>query len=197
MSVGGTVSGGSLSVTGSITGGVITGTRLTTGSSGGNIFGGNINTGGIISATGNIYSADTVIANTFSGTATTALYADLAECYLADADYPPGTVVRFGGDHEVTLSTQDNDQLLAGIISTAPAYTMNYGLKGDHVVTIVLAGRAPCFCVGPVRAGDFMVSDGTGRARAEANPNPGAVIGKAIKGFDSDIGVIEVLVGRF
>ena len=197
MSVTGAVSGSSLSVTGNVTGGVITGTRLTTGSSGGNVFGGNILTGGIVSATGNIYSADTVVANTFSGTATTALYADLAECYLADRDYPPGTVVSFGGDHEVTLSTQDNDQLLAGIISTAPAYTMNYGLKGDHVITIVLAGRAPCFCVGTVKAGDFMVSDGTGRARAEANPNPGAIIGKAIKGSDGNIGVIEVLVGRF
>jgi hypothetical protein len=87
--------------------------------------------------------------------------------------------------------------MLAGIISTAPAYKMNSGLKGDHVVALVLAGRAPCFCVGPVEAGDFMVSDGTGRARAEANPSTGAIIGKAIKGSDGDIGVIEVLVGRF
>jgi hypothetical protein len=135
--------------------------------------------------------------NVLTVTATTAQYADLAECYLSDADYIPGTVVSFGGDYEVTLSTQDNDRMLAGIISTEPAYTMNSQLKGDHVVTLVLAGRAPCLCVGPVNAGDFMVSDGNGRARAEDNPNSGAIIGKAIKRFDGDIGVVEVLVGRF
>jgi hypothetical protein len=95
------------------------------------------------------------------------------------------------------MSTVDNDRMLVGIVSTAPAYTMNSGLEGDHVVTIVLAGRAPCLCTGSVTAGDFMVSDGTGRARAEDNPNPGAIIGKAIKGFNGDTGVIEVLVGRF
>jgi hypothetical protein len=95
------------------------------------------------------------------------------------------------------MSTVDNDQLVVGVVSTAPAYRMNSGLDGDHVVTIALVGRVPCVCLGPVRPGDFMVSDGTGKARPEANPNLGAIIGKAIKGFDGDIGVTEILVGRF
>jgi hypothetical protein len=135
--------------------------------------------------------------NTLQVTATTAQYADLAECYLADRDYPPGTVVSFGGNQEVTMSTVDNDPLIAGVISTAPAYKMNMNLKGDHVVALALAGRVPCLCLGPVRAGDFMVSDGTGRARPEANPNLGAIIGKAITGFDGNVGITEILVGRF
>jgi len=186
-----------------------TGTQGTTGTTGaqgatGNPFGGGTFTGTITTqailpsanVTYNIGSPTAQYSNIYA-VASSALYADLAECYLADCDYPPGTVVSFGGNQEVTLSTVDNDPLLAGVISTAPAYTMNSGLTGDHVVVIALQGRVPCLCLGPVRAGDFMVSDGTGRARPEANPNLGAIIGKAIRGFDGDTGVTEILVGRF
>jgi hypothetical protein len=182
------------------------GTQGTTGAQGatGNPFGGgtftgNITTQGILPAanvTYNIGSSSARYSYVYA-VASSALYADLAECYLADCDYPPGTVLSFGGNQEVTMSTVDNDSLLAGVVSTAPAYQMNDGLKGDHVVAIALVGRVPCVCLGPVRAGDFMVSDGTGKARPEANPNLGAIIGKAIKGFDGDIGVTEILVGRF
>jgi hypothetical protein len=42
----------------------------------------------------------------------------------------------------------------------------------------------------------MMVSAGNGRARAEANPAMGTVIGKAITSFDGDLGTIEVVVGR-
>ena len=34
-----------------------------------------------------------------------ALYADLAEVFIADADYEPGTVVKIGGSAEVTQTT--------------------------------------------------------------------------------------------
>jgi len=40
---------------------------------------------------------------TFYGVSTQAKYADLAENYVADAPYEPGTVVIFGGDEEVTF----------------------------------------------------------------------------------------------
>jgi hypothetical protein len=51
--------------------------------------------------------------------------------------------------------------------------------------------------VGPVRKGDMMVSAGLGRARPEADPQVGTVIGKALEDFDGDEGTIEVVVGRF
>ena len=38
----------------------------------------------------------------FHGTATSAQYADLAEMYTSDAEYAPGTVIKFGGEAEVT-----------------------------------------------------------------------------------------------
>ena len=49
------------------------------------------------------------------GTATSARYADLAEKYVADAQYEPGTVVSFGGAAEVTLSVLDMDLSLIHI----------------------------------------------------------------------------------
>jgi hypothetical protein len=144
---------------------------------------------------GNIGSSSNYF-NTIFATATTALYADLAENYLADADYVAGTVVSFGGDQEITLATQDHDPAVAGVVSTKPAYQMNSGLTGDHVVTVALLGRVPCQVQGPVRKGSLMVSAGNGRARAEVNPAAGAIIGKAVQSFDGDVGTIEIVVGR-
>jgi hypothetical protein len=124
------------------------------------------------------------------------LYADVAERYLADAHYAPGTVVVFGGDKEVTRSKLDADPRVAGVISTEPAFSMNDGLQGEHVVSVALLGRVPCAVRGPVEKGDLMVSTFDGYARAEDNPKTGAVIGKAVESFSGDKGIIEVVVGR-
>jgi hypothetical protein len=43
----------------------------------------------------------------------------------------------------------------------------------------------------------MLVSAGAGRARAEANPAVGSVIGKALAAHAEGEGVIEVAVGRF
>jgi hypothetical protein len=55
-------------------------------------------------------------------------YADLAEKYVADAAYAPGTVLMFGGDKEVTQCVHDMCSRVAGVVSTNPAYLMNSGL---------------------------------------------------------------------
>jgi hypothetical protein len=150
-------------------------------------------------ATGNIGQSDntfnTIFAATFSGTATTARYADLAEKYSADADYEPGTVLHFGGEAEVTICDTDMCRKVAGVVTTAPAHLMNSEL-GGVAAAIALQGRVPCKVVGPVAKGDMMVSAGNGRARAEANPVMGSVIGKSLENFDGTEGVIEVAVGR-
>jgi hypothetical protein len=205
---------GDLSVNGTILGGNINSTAITNGnssvtvdSSGGNVTvavaGGNIvsfNSGGIINnqanGVGNIGSATNYF-NTVFAKATSAQYADLAEKYVADAEYAPGTVVVFGGTHEVTVNATDADRKVAGVISTNPSYIMNGTLEADHVATVALTGRVPTLVVGPVRKGDLMVSAGLGRARSEADPKVGTVIGKALEDFDGAEGTIEVVVGRF
>ena len=51
-----------------------------------------------------------------------ATYADLAEYYEGDQDYEPGTVLVFGGDKEVTTTTQINDTRSAGcLLYTSPS----------------------------------------------------------------------------
>ena len=123
-------------------------------------------------------------------------YADLAEKYVADAAYTPGTVLMFGGDKEVTQCAHDMCSRVAGVVSTTPAYLMNSGLEGEYTVELALTGRVPTRVRGPILKGDLMVSAGDGHARAEGLPQVGTVIGKALEDFNGDTGVIEVVVGK-
>ena len=193
-----------VSSTGNVTGGNL---RATTDiNAGGNINGSNLSVGtGIVSVgsvinnnangVGNIGSSGTYF-NTVFAKATSAQYADLAECYLGDAYYVPGTVVSFGGPNEITFCDSDQDPAVAGVVSTTPAYSMNTGLTGEHVVSVALMGRVPCEVQGPVTKGALMVAAGNGRARAQLNPAAGTIIGKALESFDGDVGTIEIVVGR-
>jgi hypothetical protein len=146
------------------------------------------------SGQGNIGSS-TATFDTVFAKATTAAYADLAENYSADADYPAGTVVDFGGTAEITLSIQDSSVNVAGVVSTNPAYLMNTDLIDTHIVSIALQGRVPTRVTGKISKGNMLVSAGMGRARAELQPSMGTVIGKALENFDGEDGVIEIVVG--
>jgi hypothetical protein len=137
--------------------------------------------------------------NTIFAKATSAQYADLAEMYVADANYPAGTVVEFGGTHEITISSASHSTAVAGIISTNPSYLMNSTQQGEHVLPVALTGRVPCQVQGPVRKGDVLVASSTpGVAqRIGMNWQPGCVVGKAMEVIDSaEIKTIEVAVGR-
>jgi hypothetical protein len=134
-------------------------------------------------------------ANLFIGIATQARYADLAEAYVADAHYAPGTVLEFGGEHEVTLA-EDSTRRIAGVVSAKPAYLMNSECQGEHVVVLALTGRVPVKVRGTIRKGDMMISAGNGYARPSTNPVLGSVLGKALENFNGVEGVIEVVVGR-
>ena len=222
-----TYTGTLLSVTGNVTGSYIfgNGSQLTglsaskifngtseanVTSSGGNItftIGGTaifgISTAGIFNAqgngVGNIGNATNYF-NTVFAKATSAQYADLAEMYVADTDYTPGTVVEFGGNSEITITTVTHSTQVAGIISTQPAYLMNSTQAGEHPLEVALVGRVPCSVVGTIRKGDRLVSsDRPGIAQAlDMNQyQPGCIIGKALAEYNStEPGVIEVAVGR-
>ena len=132
-----------------------------------------------------------------AGSRLNATYADLAEKYVADAEYHPGTVLVFGGNHEVTLSTTSDSFRVAGVVTTNPAYTMNNDCMGEHVVTIALQGRVPVKVIGPVYKGDLLVSCNNGHAIANNIARAGTIIGKSLENFTDASGVIEVAVGRF
>ncbi len=137
----------------------------------------------------------TVYADIFEGIATQAQYADLAENYVADLQYEPGTVVAFGGEFEITIA-DDATRAVAGIVSTKPAYLMNSECQGAHVIALALQGRVPCKVRGKIRKGDMLISGGDGYARPSPNPQLGTVVGKALEDFDGLDGVIEVAAGR-
>jgi len=135
--------------------------------------------------------------STIYGKATTAQYADLAEIYTSDSKYAPGTVVIFGGDSEVTISTSGHDPRIAGVVSTNPAYLMNSTESG---VEVALTGRVPCRVLGPVAKGDRLVASdipGVAQVLDIIHYQPGCIIGKALEPVETaEISTIEVVVGR-
>jgi len=135
--------------------------------------------------------------NTVFAKATTAQYADLAEIYTSDQQYPAGTVLVFDGEAEVTQSHSPYDTRIAGVVSTNPAYLMNDTETG---VPVALQGRVPCRVLGPVGRGEVLVSSHIPGVAQRLDPTkwaPGCVIGKALQAIDStDISTIEVVVGR-
>ncbi len=136
--------------------------------------------------------------NNMYGVSVQAKYADLAEHYASDVVYEAGTVVVFGGDKEITVTTQDHDPRVAGVISTNPAYLMNAANPG---LPVALQGRVPCCVQGPVAKGDVLVTSATaGVAQRIDNSRflPGCVVGKALASINTNsIETIEVVVGRF
>ena len=141
---------------------------------------------------------NTVYAQTFNGTATEALYADLAENYVGDSAYEPGTVLVFGGEAEVTTTNTKSDHRIAGVVTTNPAHLMNSALEGDTVVGVALQGRVPCKVLGKVEKGDMLVTAAKeGYAIVNNTPGVGQVLGKAVGTKEDDgYGIVEVVVGR-
>ena len=134
--------------------------------------------------------------NTVYAKATSAQYADLAEIYESDSEYEVGTVVIFGGEKEITVSSMGADPRVAGVISENPAYLMNSEATGQAVA---LQGKVPCKVVGVINKGDMLVthSQHPGVARKGNDPKVGTVIGKALEEYNSnEIGTINIVAGR-
>jgi hypothetical protein len=129
-------------------------------------------------------------ANVFNGTATAARYADLAEKYLADAEYEVGTVVMIGGEAEVTAAQVGFRAI--GAVSANPAHLMNSELEGGTAVA--LKGRVPVKVTGSVIKGQRLVAGPSGTAQA-AMGNTADVFAIALESSD-DTGVklVEALV---
>lgn len=127
---------------------------------------------------------------TFTGTATAAQYADLAEKYLADAEYEVGTVMAIGGEKEVTAATSANAHSVVGVVSDKPAYLMNKDLEGG--TTVALKGRVPVRIANGVNKGDRLVASET-PGLAEAN-NAYGVHSFAIALEDSHGDLVEAVI---
>ena len=166
------------------------------------VFAGSLQDGTLTVSNGTISDAvaadfsGTVTANLFSGTATQARYADLAEIYASDQDYEPGTVVRLGGSAEITQTTAHNDTEVFGVISTNPAYLMNKDAQG---LPVAMTGRVPVKVIGKVKKGERLISSdvpGIAWAIADEVYDARAIIGRSLQDKqDSDTGTVEAVIG--
>jgi hypothetical protein len=148
-------------------------------------------------AVGNIGSSSNFFNRVFA-TATTALYADVAERFAADEVMEPGTVVELGGTMEITRATNDLSEQVFGVISTNPAFMMNGGAGEDDThPAVAMTGRVPVKVIGYVKKGDRLVSAGDGVARA-AQPGEATafnVIGRSlVDKLTPESGTIEAIV---
>jgi len=138
---------------------------------------------------GDIAVSTDVWATLFNGTATSARYADLAEKYLPDADYPEGTVMAIGGEKEITAASVVDFRAI-GVISLKPAFRMNEGLEDG--VYVALKGRVPVRVKGAIKKGHPIgTSDTLGVGRH--NPRNHFAIALETKTTEEE-SVIEALI---
>ena len=154
-----------------------------------------ISSGSITSGVAATFSGN-VTGSYFVGTATQAQYADLAEIYEADEEYEPGTVVKIGGEKEITQTSNHADPDVFGVISTNPAYLMNAEAEG---VAVALTGRVPVKVLGKVKKGQRLVSSdepGIAWVIDSMEYDVRAVIGRALQDKDDGgFGIIEAVIG--
>ena len=142
-----------------------------------------VRTGNVIPSTANVSTLgnSTTWYSAVYATAVQSFYADLAEKYIADQIYEPGTVVIFGGTEEITITDKLEDTRVAGVISTDPAYLMNMSSAG---LPVALRGKVPVKIIGQVSKGDLLVTSnvpGHGTSvgfRTDYDPN--AVFAKSL-----------------
>jgi hypothetical protein len=127
--------------------------------------------------------------------------ADFAEMLPAVAGLEPGDVLAIGPDGTLVRSSQAYQGTVAGVYSTRPGFVGGGSMDGEREgkVPLAVVGVAPVKASaenGPIRPGDLLAASSTpGHAmRAGENPPQGTVIGKALAGLESGVGVIQMLV---
>ena len=161
-------------------------------------FGADVIINGALSVLGNCgpkhnLSYGAFFSNAIHGTAMSAMWSDLAELYEADHHYEPGTIVKFGGEKEITLADTEAN----AVITSAPGLVLGaeYNDRGSYV-GIALVGRVPVKVFGRARKFDrIFLSDMPGIGCAENAGNSGTLVGKALKDKKDDgIGLVECVV---
>ena len=124
-----------------------------------------------------------LVANLFTGTATQAQYADLAEKYTTTEEYPVGTIMTIvKADMQESIDAEmeacGESEIPCGVISDKPAYLMNSEAEGQAVA---LVGRVPVRIVGPVNKGEPVHVAKNGTASVDGS---GDMIGIALESND-------------
>ncbi len=129
----------------------------------------------------------------FHGTATTALWADLAENYETDEKYPIGTLIRFGGEKDITIAQHGLN--CNGVISNKPGYLLDANLENSQPIALV--GKTPVRIIGKVRKFDRLVlSPIAGVAKVQTTSDE-KVIAIALANSDDENEKLVMCVTKF
>ena len=127
---------------------------------------------------------DWVFSKTIQGTAYRSLWADLAEHYLVDQQYPKGTLVQFGGEKEITIAKNK----VNAVISSEPGVILNGEMKDSQAIALI--GRVPVRVIGKVKKFDKIALsyiDGVGCANNDSDNYIGIAL---VNKDDSDEGLV-------
>ena len=126
------------------------------------------------------------------GTAYSAYWGDLAEFYESDNEYPKGTLVKFGGEKEITIA---NDEVNA-VITSEPGFILNRQMENGQ--PIALCGRVPVRVIGKVNKFDYLtLSDIPGVARAREVNDICSFTARALEQKESEEEGLILCVVRF
>ena len=118
-----------------------------------------------------------------------------------DEEISEASIVVFGGERDVTVSTISHDPRVAGIAidqTSGPEVTLtNFGFNACS--TFAIMGRVPCQVKGPIAKGDCVVTsniEGVGQKLDDKIYVHGCILGKSMGEISDDtIQIIEVAVG--
>lgn len=189
-----------------------TGVGIVARSTSGNIFEGHslpANRRFYVSNGGYVYADGSYNCGLSSSCFNTGIGADVAERMDASETLQPGDLVEIdpAQPDRFRLARTANSTLVAGVVSTNPAVTMNNndladndsGKRTDQRPLLALVGKVPVKASagnGPIQIGDLLVASSTpGHVmKAPRHPEPGTVAGKALAPLKSGTGVILMLV---
>jgi hypothetical protein len=130
--------------------------------------------------------------NTIDGTALRAKWADLAEMYDADSEYEPGTLVKFGGEKEITIATDE----VNAVITTKPGLLLGEN-DTNTKLPIALVGKVPVKVMGSVKKFDKLVLSDVPGIAIKKNDETKTVIGISLNRIDcepDEINLVESVV---
>ena len=128
----------------------------------------------------NVFTGSNTFNNVVQGTAFRTYWGDLAEICETDKEYPKGTLVKFGGDKEITIA----DTQVNAVISSEPGLILNTQNKTGQAIALI--GRVPVRVIGNCKKFDYLtLSDVPGVATVlEDNEFPLNVIARALENKD-------------
>lgn len=138
-----------------------------------------------ISIEGKWNFAQDVNGQMFIGTAYRSIYGDLAELYKSDKNYKPGTLVKFGGEYEITEALD----YPCGVISSNPGMLLNTDLDENDryfLLPLALIGRVPVRVIGKINKFDRIVCSSIPGVAKKLSSNSEKVLGVALEDNSND-----------